>query len=394
MNRISPLNLLLGAQFLSAFVDNMIFFSVRAILINQGYPDYYLSYVQSTFLFAYIILAPIVGAFADRNPKSQVLLIGNGVKALGVLAMFLGLDPALSYGIVGIGAVIYSPAKYGILPWLTKNEDALLKANAHLEGTTIVAILTGAIAGGYLADISPGLSLIASGLLYGVSIAVAWFIPKDAGDESIHYGKSVREFFQDIWVLVKDPAARYSLAGTGSFWLATAVLRLILFSWIPLVLGIKSGTQIGMIIGVTGIGVCIGAVVTPYLVSLEKYRRTLFYGFGMAIGIFSMLGITSLWPTIMILLIVGFLGGVYIVPMNACLQKAGSVTIGAGKTIAIQNLVENSFMLLGATAYMEASRQNISIYKSIGGTGIVFLLILLLMAVITVRRRLTKSSNL
>ena len=391
MNRIAPLNLLLIAQFLSAFVDNMIFFSVRAILINQGYPDYYLSYVQSTFLFAYIILAPIVGAFADRNAKSQVLLIGNAVKALGVLAMLMGVDPALSYGIVGVGAVIYSPAKYGILPWLTKSEDALLKANAHLEGTTIVAILTGAIAGGYLADLSPALSLIASGVLYGASIAVAWFIPKDTGDETIRYGKSAMEFFQDTWDLLKNPAARYSLIGTGSFWMATIVSRLILFSWIPVVLGIHDGAFIGIIVGVTGIGICVGAVMTPYLISLEKYRRTLFYGFGMAGGIFAMLGAVTLWQTVVILLIVGFLGGVYIVPMNACLQKTGSVTIGAGKTIAIQNLVENSFMFFGMTVYMEASRQNISINNSIKGTGVVFLIILGIMAAVTIRRRMANS---
>jgi len=393
MKRLSPLNLLLLAQFLSAFVDNMILFSVRAILITQGYEDYYLSFVQGVFLFAYVILAPLVGAFADRNPKSTVLLIGNGVKTVGVLAMMVGMNPALAYGIVGIGAVIYSPAKYGILPWLTSNENQLLKANAHLEGTTILAILTGAIAGGYLADVSPLLSLVIPGVLYGLSIGIAWFIPKNPGDEAIRYGRSARDFFKDTAFLFRDPVARYSLVGTGAFWMATSVLRMILFAWVPLMLGINDGASIAKVIGITGVGICVGSVLTPYLISLEKYQRTLFYGFGMGACILAMLVVSSLWQTVALLLLVGFLGGVYIVPMNACLQKIGGATIGSGKTIAIQNLVENSFMFLGIIGYMEASRLGVSVHRSIQGVGILFLGILFLMLATIISRKIVKSKS-
>lgn len=384
--RVSPLNLLLYSQFLSAFVDNMILFLVRGILIRDQAPDSQLFFVQGVFLFSYVILAPIVGAFADRNPKAKVLLIGNGIKALGVVIMLLGVNPAWAYALVGVGAVVYSPAKYGILPWLTKHESELLKANAHLESTTILAILLGTVAGGYAADFSIYWGLIGAGVLYLLSIAIAWTIPKDQGNESVQYGKSVKEFFSDLMVLFRNRPARFSLIGTGSFWMATAVLRMILFIWIPAKLGIHESSEIGKIIGVTGIGTVLGALATPYLVSIEKYQKTLFYGFGMGALIFAFLGVTTLWQTLIVLLLAGFFGGVYIVPMNACLQKEGNNTIGAGKTIAIQNLVENSFMLIGVASLTTATDAGFSLDQMISGTGISFKAIILLMIVVTVFR--------
>lgn len=110
MPKLSPLQALLTAQFLSAFVDNMILFIVLAVIKRDGYPAYYLPFVQTTFLASYILLSPWVGRFADRNPKAEVLVAGNFVKAAGALLILFHGNPALSYAVVGIGAVIYSPA--------------------------------------------------------------------------------------------------------------------------------------------------------------------------------------------------------------------------------------------------------------------------------------------
>ena len=142
-----------------------------------------------------------------------------------------------------------------------------------------------------------------------------------------------------------------------------------------------------MSVGITGVGIGLGAVATPYLVSLEKYYKTLFYGFGMGLMIFAFLGVTTLWQAGILLLITGFLGGVYIVPMNACLQKEGNNSIGAGKTIAIQNLVENSFMLFGMATLTQASHRGFSVFDSIWGIGLLFLGVIALMAVVTFMRK-------
>ena len=144
------------AQFLSAMADNALLFGALALLKSEHYPDWAAPLLQEFFVGAFILLAPFAGPFADSIPKGRVMLISNGLKLAGVLGMWAGLNPFLAYGLVGIGAAAYSPAKYGILSELT-SADQLVKANSLIESSTIAAILVGAIAGGMLADWSvPG----------------------------------------------------------------------------------------------------------------------------------------------------------------------------------------------------------------------------------------------
>lgn len=372
----SPLNSLLTAQFLSAFVDNMILFITLAIIKKHSYPDYYLPLVQSAFLFSYIVLAPWVGKYADKNPKSSVLIIGNILKSVGIVMLLFNINPALSYAVVGIGAVVYSPAKYGLLPELTSGETQLLKANSQIESFTILAILTGSVVGGFLSDKSIFLSLITCLALYGFSIIFNTFIPKKVGNMQIAYRNSISEFFTDTMTLFKNEDGRFSLIGTGSFWLASAVLRMVIIAWLPITLGITSNTHISLIIAVTGIGIAVGAAITPYLVTVKTYTRTVYYGLAMALCIFAFTIIHNLPLTVLFLLLTGSMGGIYIVPMNTCLQQVGHASIGTGKTIAIQNLTENMFMLAGVGAYTLAVKTHVQVNTSISATGITLLLII------------------
>jgi LPLT family lysophospholipid transporter-like MFS transporter len=382
---VAPLHSLFAAQFLSAFVDNMILFIALAIIKQDGYPGYYLPLVQSTFLFSYIMLSPWVGRFADKRPKAEVLIIGNTVKATGIMLLLLHVDPGVSYAVVGIGAVIYSPAKYGILPFLTRGEDELLRANSSLESYTILAILGGAVAGGYLSDLSIPFSLVICLLLYGVSIIINKLIPKDPGNRSIGYNHAISEFLVDLAILTGNQQSYYSLLGTGSFWLAAAVLRMIVFVWIPLTWGITSGVQISMIIAVTGVGIAIGAVIAPYFISIRTYQRTSWFGFGMAGCMFSFLLIQNLPIAVLLLLLVGCFGGIYIVPLNTCLQDVGRRTIGTGKTIAVQNFVENMLMFLGVGAYTLATKANIAVTISLSAVGVVLVLFLAYMLLVVAK---------
>src|SRR5690606_518429 len=123
---------LLAAQFLTAFADNAILFTVIAMVARNSSPTWYVPALQSAFLVAFVVLAPWVGPFADRRPKSHVLLIGNLLKALGAVLMLLGVEPIAAYLVVGIGAAVYGPAKYGILPELLPH-DRLVKGNGWIE---------------------------------------------------------------------------------------------------------------------------------------------------------------------------------------------------------------------------------------------------------------------
>ena len=114
---------LLIAQFLSAFADNAILFTVIAIMMQS--PEkagWYFPALQSVFLIAYVVLAPWVGWFADNYVKTKVLIIANFIKAAGAGLLFLNVEPLWAYSIVGIGAAIYSPANTVFYPnWLVMN---------------------------------------------------------------------------------------------------------------------------------------------------------------------------------------------------------------------------------------------------------------------------------
>jgi LPLT family lysophospholipid transporter-like MFS transporter len=65
---------LLMAQFLSAFADNAVLFTIISIVIHSpDNPQWYVPALQSAFLIAFVVLAPWSGYVADRFAKSQVL---------------------------------------------------------------------------------------------------------------------------------------------------------------------------------------------------------------------------------------------------------------------------------------------------------------------------------
>src|SRR5271154_6871731 len=167
----------LGAQFLSAFGDNALLFAALALVRKESYPNWSGPLLQAFFVGAYILLAPIVGVFADVRSKGRVMLYANIVKFAGALSMCLHVNPFVSYALIGAGAAANSPAKYGILGELAK-PDQLVKANSLLEASTIAAILLGAMAGGSLTDWSIEGALAAITACYAASALSAILVPR------------------------------------------------------------------------------------------------------------------------------------------------------------------------------------------------------------------------
>ncbi len=379
---LSPINAVVWTQFLSAFADNLNFFLIVGMVNRSGgdNPDALVAYIQIAFLLAYVVLAPIVGAFADKKAKSRVLLVGNLLKGTGIALLLSGLPPALCYVFVGVGAVVYSPAKYGILSELTNSESELLRANAKVEGTTILAILLGTVVGGILAQNSDLPAILACLGVYLLSLLLTLAIPARGGNSAIRYGASAQAFFRDIAALFRIRRARFSLIGTSSFWLTASVLRIALVAWLPVNLGISDTQDQSLIIGVTAVGVVLSSVLTPFLVPSGKLHRGFYYGIFMVIGLMIASLIPNLWFTVSMLFVIGILGGIFLIPLNTMLQEEGGAVIGPGKTIAVQNFIEQALTVLGLTIYLMMSELQVSINLSVVGMGIVLLLFILYLA--------------
>lgn len=336
------------AQFLSAMSDNALLFGALALLRMDHYPDWTAPLLQEFFVGAYIILAPFAGPFADALPKGRVMLISNGLKLAGALGMYGGLNPFLAYGLVGIGAAAYSPAKYGILSELTSSEH-LVKANGLMESSTIAAILVGAIAGGTLADWSvPGTVAIVTAC-YGAAAAANLLIPRLAPAHplrTVSFSGIVRDFIQAVRVLVKTPDTRFSMIGTSLFWGTGSTMRFLLVAWVPVALGIANNSMPAYLNAVVAVGIVVGAGLAAKFVTLEKADRALPAGVLIGVAICVLSATTSLPAAFAVMSIVGACGGFFVVPLNALLQERGRESVGAGHAIAVQNLAENGFMLL------------------------------------------------
>lgn len=351
------------AQFVSALADNALLFAAIALLKSQSAPDWQIPMLQEFFVIAFILLAPFVGPFADGFAKGRVMLAANCIKLLGATAMFLQVPPLLAYGLVGVGAAAYSPAKYGILSELV-NPDKLVKANGMIEGSTIVAILLGAVIGGKLADASTNIALSSVCACYLLAAVANTFIPKlpvARPDTKLQPSKLIKEFLAALKTLSFNQDARFSLIGSSIFWGAGATLRILLVAWVPVALSINDLSMPANLSGAVAIGIAVGAALAANLVSLKNVNRVL--PAGLLIGVFIMLfaHISSIIVAIILLVLVGIAGGFYVVPLNALLQERGHETVGAGNAVAVQNFFENFCMLTLIGLYIVMQKNNVPV---------------------------------
>ena len=144
---------IMAAQFFSSLADNALLIAAIALLRELHEPAWMTPALKMSFVVSYVLLAPLVGAFADSMPKGRVMLITNGIKIVGCVADAVRRRTrCVAYAVVGFGAAAYSPAKYGILTELLPPQQ-LVVANGWIEGTTVGSIILGVLVGGAL--ISP-----------------------------------------------------------------------------------------------------------------------------------------------------------------------------------------------------------------------------------------------
>jgi len=372
MDNLYPMNKqiypLLIAQFLSAFGDNAILFTVIAIVMHTAQlASWYVPALQSVFLVSFVVIAPWAGGFADHYPKARVLLVANLIKALGAGLLLLNVEPLVAYCIVGVGAALYSPAKYGILPELA-GHAFLVKANSWVEGSTIAAILLGMLVGAKVADYSTDWALVGSLALFVISALATLALPAQQVKIS-PIGSKAKRFIQQMGLFFTTPRSFFAILGGSLFWASAATLRVILVAWAPSVLLLKNTSEIAELTLFLAIGIIIGSAIVPGLIPLEHLRRARIPAYLMALAIVA-LGFTgSLWPARGVLLSIGMLGGLFIVPINAALQEQGQQSIGSGSAVALQGFFQNLAMLLAVGGYTIATAQQVSPVHALWGLG-------------------------
>ncbi len=377
---------IMSAQFFSSLADNALFVAAIELLKGAGAAEWQRAALVPMFALFYVVLAPIVGAFADAVPKGKVMFYSNGIKVVGCLMMLFGANPLISYAIVGLGAAAYSPAKYGILTELLPTSQ-LVKANGWIEGLTIMSIILGVLLGGQL--VGPKIAPVLLGvhlpwidlgidtpaqaaiacmvLLYAIAALFNLRIPRtDTEMEPLSGGVSdlVRDFSQCNARLWDDKLGQISLATTTLFWGVSKNLQYVVLAWAGVALS-YSTTRASSLVGVVAIGTAAGAVLASMSTRLDHAVRVIVLGVVMGLLVATMNTIHTVMIAAPFLIVLGALGGYLVVPMNALLQHRGHNLMGSGRSIAVQNFNEQAAILGLGAFYTGMTRIGVSVYGSI-----------------------------
>jgi LPLT family lysophospholipid transporter-like MFS transporter len=363
--------ILLTSQFLSALGDN----AILAVIVGQ------LTYLQkagalteaqlrthntvyTSLLFVpFIVLAPIAGFLNDRYPKTTWLAGGNGLKVIGTLLCTLSIAfgpiwQGIGYLMVGIGACVYGPAKYGILPEILP-KDRLVRANGMVELLTLVAILSGGIVGSVMSDRWKDSVLTSYGVIMGIylgSLLLNVMMQQTPANPTVRWKTNVSTFWEHAQQLAKAPRLSRMLLGTGLFWVCGAAMKINFQPWGLNVLRLPDNTQIALLGLWLSVGVMVGSILAGQWFQIGDLRRTRFFGFSLGATLALLFSVESLefWrhpviqagplhlvvPVVGLLIGTGIAAGFFLIPLNAALQSESDPG-KLGKTIAVQNLVDN-----------------------------------------------------
>ncbi|QYF93611.1 lysophospholipid transporter LplT [Massilia sp. PAMC28688] len=363
---------IMTAQFLSSLADNALLFVAIDLLIQMSAPDSLKPLLKLSFVLFYVLLAAFVGAFADALPKGRVMFIANLVKIFGCTLLFFHVHPLLAYAVVGFGAAVYSPAKYGILTELLPPEK-LVEANGWIEGLTVMSIILGTVLGGALVsnagsafmlgfdlplvdtmiDTTSEAALTVVVIIYVLAALFNRRIPETGAvyeHQERNPAKLIADFANCSAILWKDKLGQISLAVTTLFWGAGATLQFIVLKWAEkqLHMPLDKATTL---IGVVAIGVAAGAALSAKTIPLKKSLTVIPLGIAMGLVVMIMTMVHSVALAYPLLILIGALSGFFVVPMNALLQHRGHVLMSAGHSIAVQNFNENLSILTMLALY-------------------------------------------
>ena len=356
---------LIVAQYTSAFNDNALKFLVMYLLLASGLSveqrDNLISVVLVVFAAPFILFSMTGGWLADRFSKRTVTIGTKWMEATVMSMALAGLAlDALPLKIAAVfllstQAALFSATKYGALPELLP-EERLSWGNGVIELATFLAIITGTMAAGLLAERFRGAHHFSGAILLGftlVGLVASLAMPRlPAADPAKPYRLN---FVADVWReclhMRRDRVLSFAILGNTYFFFLGALLQPLIILYGSDVLHLRE-THNSYMQAALAIGIGIGSLAAGYLSHNKiEYGLIPLGALGMAIfaALLSVHGLTPLaFGTLLALL--GFSGGFYAVPVNALIQHRPEDS-RRGATIATSGVLSWVGILIAAGAY-------------------------------------------
>ncbi|NVK30862.1 MAG: MFS transporter [Gammaproteobacteria bacterium] len=360
----------IAVAFINAFVDlgHKIVIQNTLFHTTDGQTQVILtSIVNAMILLPFIVLFTPSAWLADRFAKAKVMrraaLAAVGITSGITLSYAMGwfwTAYALTFALAAQSA-LYSPAKYGAIRELAGSEK-LARANGWVQGATTISILLSTLlfslwfearkpadvesAAEILPALVPlGLMLVAGSILeYLFARSLPDITPEKPrlwNTKNYLMGVELKGSLKSVW---GKQVIWLTIIGLGVFWALSQVLLVVFPAHAKSALSMSNTFEIQALMATSAIGIALGSVIAG------QSRRHIELGL-VPIASVLIAGCVALMPILKSpitiaanFFVLGFAGGLYLVPMNALMQF-NAPKGESGRVIASNNLINNWIMV-------------------------------------------------
>ncbi len=372
-------------QFLGAFNDNV--FKQALILVltysaaaKMGMPISLLNNLAAMlFILPYFLFSAVAGQVADKYEKSSL------TKKLKLLEVIIMVSAAIGFVfewywflflalfLMGTHSTFFGPVKYAYLPEVM-NDDELVGANGLFQMGTSLAILTGMMFAGVLTQLDNALywTSLAVVIIALLGYVASLYLPKTTlFNPALKVDFNIfRTSFDVIGYLYSLPLLFFVIMGNSWFWFygATFLTQTPEFSK-----SVLHGDESVVILLLTlfSVGTALGSVLCKTLTKNQVSLRLLPMSIA-GLSVFAILLYAALthfhiaapaegayytiatlaslpmsWVIFGLLFLLGFFGGMYIVPLYAFMQAYAPISHRA-RIVGANNIFNAIFMVASA----------------------------------------------
>ena len=348
-------------QFFGVLNDNLFKLLMVFLLIDtigKENATSILAAAGAVYVIPFLLFSSSAGILADRFSKQKLMVVLKGVE---VLIMALALV-AFSYKslmgcytllfFLAAHSAMFGPSKYGIIPELV-SKDLVSKANGLITSFTYVAIILGTFLASFLTEISHRKFIITAIVCFFVALCgfiSSLFISKTEpqGSKKKISPFFISEIFQTLKVCQKIKYLTPAIFGSAYFLFigAFAQLNIIPFAMQSLGLSEVAGGYLFLVIA---LGIAAGS-----WLSGKWAKKKLELGISCLAGFFlSLIFILiavfsfSLPITVILLVLLGVAGGIFVIPFDTYIQLSSPLE-KRGQVIASANFLSFTGVLIAS----------------------------------------------
>ncbi|MBI2810827.1 MAG: MFS transporter [Candidatus Melainabacteria bacterium] len=319
-----------------------------------------LSATGAIYVIPFLLFSSSAGILADRFSKQKLLVV---MKAAEIVVMCLAIAAFATKSVWGCFTLLFilsthsamfGPSKYGIIPELVPT-DKVSRANGIITSFTYLAIILGTFLASFLTEVTNRHFVWIA--VFCLLIAIGGFFSSFGVKETTAQGSEkriniffIREIYQTLKYTRTIRHLLPAIFGSSYFLMVGAFTQL---NIIPFALQSLNLSEVagGYLFLATALGIALGS----YLAGKASRKRielglSCLAGLGIFVA-FVLLAIVSthLFSVILCLIMIGILGGIFVVPFDTFIQ-VHSDHGKRGQTIAAANFLSFSGVLVASFA--------------------------------------------